>query len=85
MQVGDDQGQLLTMMARLVGARRAVEVGTVTGDSSLCIARRLAQDALGRWAGASRLGLARMRAVAARRHTGNVLLSPIESRTAADP
>jgi len=43
MQIGDDQGQLLTMMARLVGARRAVEVGTFTGYSSLCIARGLAQ------------------------------------------
>ncbi|HZC73077.1 MAG TPA: class I SAM-dependent methyltransferase [Jatrophihabitans sp.] len=42
MQIGDDQGQLLTMMARLVGARRAVEVGTFTGYSSLCIARGLA-------------------------------------------
>jgi caffeoyl-CoA O-methyltransferase len=42
MQIGDDQGQLLTMMARLVGARSAVEVGTFTGYSSLCIARGLA-------------------------------------------
>ncbi|MDQ1483604.1 MAG: caffeoyl-CoA O-methyltransferase [Actinomycetota bacterium] len=42
MQIGDDQGQLLTMMARLVLARRAVEVGTFTGYSSLCIARGLA-------------------------------------------
>ena len=42
MQVGDDQGQLLTMLTRLVGARRAVEVGTFTGYSSLCIARGLA-------------------------------------------
>ncbi|HEU5270648.1 MAG TPA: O-methyltransferase [Jatrophihabitans sp.] len=42
MQIGDDQGQLLTMLARLVGARRAVEVGTFTGYSSLCIARGLA-------------------------------------------
>ena len=41
MQIGDDQGQLLTMMARLTGARRAVEVGTFTGYSSLCIARGL--------------------------------------------
>jgi caffeoyl-CoA O-methyltransferase len=41
MQIGDDQGQLLTMMARLVGARLAVEVGTFTGYSSLCIARGL--------------------------------------------
>jgi caffeoyl-CoA O-methyltransferase len=43
MQIGADQGQLLTMMARLVGARRAVEVGTFTGCSSLCIARGLAE------------------------------------------
>jgi caffeoyl-CoA O-methyltransferase len=42
MQVGDDQGQLLTMLTRLVGARSAVEVGTFTGYSSLCIARGLA-------------------------------------------
>jgi caffeoyl-CoA O-methyltransferase len=43
MQIGDDQGQLLTMMARLVGARRAVEVGTFTGYCSLCIARGQAE------------------------------------------
>jgi caffeoyl-CoA O-methyltransferase len=42
MQVGDDQGQLLTMIARLNCPRRAVEVGTFTGYSSLCIARGLA-------------------------------------------
>jgi caffeoyl-CoA O-methyltransferase len=42
MQIGADEGQLLTMLARLVGARRAVEVGTFTGYSSLCIARGLA-------------------------------------------
>jgi caffeoyl-CoA O-methyltransferase len=44
MQVGDDQGQLLTILARLIGARRAVEVGTFTGYSSLCIARGLTPD-----------------------------------------
>ena len=43
MQIGEDQGQLLTMMARLVGARRAVEVGTFTGYSSLCIVRGLVE------------------------------------------
>ena len=43
MQIGDDEGQLLTMLARLVGARRAVEVGTFTGYSSLCIARGLVE------------------------------------------
>jgi caffeoyl-CoA O-methyltransferase len=42
MQVGADQGQLLTMLARLVGATRAVEVGTFTGYSALCLVRGLA-------------------------------------------
>ena len=42
MQVGADQGALLTLLTRLVGARRAVEVGTFTGYSSTCIARGLA-------------------------------------------
>jgi caffeoyl-CoA O-methyltransferase len=42
MQIGDDEGQLLTMLARMLGARRAIEVGTFTGYSSLCIARGLA-------------------------------------------
>jgi caffeoyl-CoA O-methyltransferase len=43
MQISGDQGQLLTMLTGLVGARRAVEVGTFTGYSSLCIARGLAE------------------------------------------
>lgn len=42
MQVSHDEGALLTMLTRLVGARRAVEVGVFTGYSSLCIARGLA-------------------------------------------
>jgi caffeoyl-CoA O-methyltransferase len=44
MQIGPDQGQLLTLLARLVDARRAVEVGTFTGYSSLCIARGMPED-----------------------------------------
>lgn len=44
MQIGPDQGQLLTLLTRLVDARRAVEVGTFTGYSSLCIARGLAPE-----------------------------------------
>src|SRR5262244_2010662 len=42
MQVAVEQGALLTLLARLMGARRAVEVGTFTGYSSICIARGLA-------------------------------------------
>ena len=44
MQIGPDEGQLLTFLGRLVGARVAVEVGTFTGYSGLCIARGLAPD-----------------------------------------
>jgi caffeoyl-CoA O-methyltransferase len=42
MQIGHDQGQILTLLTRLVDAVRAVEVGTFTGYSSRCIARGLA-------------------------------------------
>ena len=42
MQIAEEQGALLTMLARLVGARRAVEVGTFTGYSAISIARGLA-------------------------------------------
>jgi caffeoyl-CoA O-methyltransferase len=41
MQITHDEGELLTMLVRLVGAKRAVEVGTFTGYSSTCIARGL--------------------------------------------
>ena len=44
MQVTHDEGALLTMLTRLVNARFAVEVGTFTGYSSVCIARGLADD-----------------------------------------
>ena len=42
MQVGAAQGALLTLLTRVVGARRALEIGTFTGYSSICIARGLA-------------------------------------------
>lgn len=42
MQIAVEQGAFLTLLARLVNARRAVEVGTFTGYSSICIARGLA-------------------------------------------
>ena len=43
MQVAPEQGLLLTLLARAIGARRAVEVGTFTGYSALCLARGLAE------------------------------------------
>ena len=42
MQVSPEQGALLTLLTALVGAMHAVEVGTFTGYSALCIARGLA-------------------------------------------
>jgi caffeoyl-CoA O-methyltransferase len=44
MQISHDEGEFLTMLVRLVGARRAVEVGVFTGYSSICIARGLPAD-----------------------------------------
>jgi caffeoyl-CoA O-methyltransferase len=44
MQISPDQGALMTMLARLIGARRAIELGTFTGYSALCIARGLPAD-----------------------------------------
>ena len=41
MQIAPEQGTFLTMLTRLIGAENAVEVGTFTGYSSLCIARGL--------------------------------------------
>jgi predicted O-methyltransferase YrrM len=39
MQIGDDQAVLIEVIARSMGARRALEVGTFTGYSALAIAR----------------------------------------------
>jgi caffeoyl-CoA O-methyltransferase len=44
MQIGDDQGALLQLLTAVTGARLAVEIGTFTGYSSICIARGLAPD-----------------------------------------
>lgn len=44
MQIGPEQGTFMTLLTRLTGASRAIEVGTFTGYSSICIARGLADD-----------------------------------------
>ncbi|WP_248958148.1 O-methyltransferase [Sphaerisporangium perillae] len=41
MQISPEQGTLLTMITQISGARNAVEIGTFTGYSSICIARGL--------------------------------------------
>ena len=42
MQIAHEQGAFLTLLGRLLDARRIVEVGTFTGYSSICLARGLA-------------------------------------------
>ena len=44
MQIAPEQGSFMTLLARAIGARRAVEVGTFTGYSAICIARGLPAD-----------------------------------------
>jgi predicted O-methyltransferase YrrM len=41
MQIGSEQGAFLTLLVELAGARRAIEIGTFTGYSAICIARAL--------------------------------------------
>ena len=43
MQIAPEQGAFMTLLAQLVDARFAVEVGTFTGYSSICIARGLSE------------------------------------------
>ena len=42
MQIAPDQGAFLTLLCQLIGAREALELGTFTGYSAICIARGLA-------------------------------------------
>lgn len=44
MQIAPEQGAFLTLLVSAIGARHAVEVGTFTGYSSVCIARGLPID-----------------------------------------
>ena len=44
MQISAHQGQQMAAIARMIGARYAVEVGTFTGYSALCVAEALPKD-----------------------------------------
>ena len=44
MQIAPEQGTLLSILARAMGARSAIEIGTFTGYSAICIARGLTPD-----------------------------------------
>ncbi len=44
MQIAPEQGALMGLLARAIGARRALELGTFTGYSAICVARALPGD-----------------------------------------
>jgi predicted O-methyltransferase YrrM len=44
MQISPEQGQLMALLVKLMGARHCIEVGTYTGYSSLAVALALPQD-----------------------------------------
>jgi predicted O-methyltransferase YrrM len=44
MQISPEQGQLMGLLVRLIGARRALEIGTFTGYSALAVALALPAD-----------------------------------------
>ena len=43
-QIAPEQGAFMQLLTRALGARRAIEIGTFTGFSALCIARGLPDD-----------------------------------------
>src|SRR3954454_21524259 len=43
-QIPPEQGALMQLLTRALGVRRAIEIGTFTGFSALCVARGLPAD-----------------------------------------
>jgi caffeoyl-CoA O-methyltransferase len=44
MQISPEQGQLMSLLVKLIGARRTIEIGTFTGYSALTVALALPAD-----------------------------------------
>ena len=44
MQIAPEQGQFMSLLVQLMGAKKALEVGVFTGYSSLCVALALPED-----------------------------------------
>lgn len=44
MQISPEQGQFMTLLIELIGAKRAFEVGTFTGYSAMCMAKAMGTE-----------------------------------------
>lgn len=44
MQISPEQGQFMSLLIRLMNAKRAIEIGTFTGYSSICVASAMPDD-----------------------------------------
>jgi len=44
MQISPEQGQFMSLLIKLMGARRAIEIGTFTGYSSICVASAMPEN-----------------------------------------
>ncbi len=44
MQISPEQGQFMSLLVQLIGAKKTLEVGVYTGYSSLCVAMALPPD-----------------------------------------
>ena len=44
MQISPEQGQFMSLLIKLMGAKRAIEIGTFTGYSSICVANAMPDD-----------------------------------------
>jgi caffeoyl-CoA O-methyltransferase len=44
MQISPEQGQFMSLLIKLMGAKRAIEVGTFTGYSSICVASAMPEN-----------------------------------------
>ena len=44
MQISPEQGQLMTLLARILGTNKAIEIGTFTGYSAICVAEAMPEE-----------------------------------------
>ena len=44
MQISPEQGQFMSLLIKLMGVKRAIEIGTFTGYSSICVASAMPED-----------------------------------------